>query len=342
MMKYDSFLAILLLLSILTFSTMCSCRQPDITLPLVTPAENHTSYAVPPAASTPPASGYSGSLLAGGLQRTYLVHLPSGYDKNRLWPLVIVLHGGGGQGKNVDALTGFNSESDREGFIAVYPDAVGRNWNDGRGDPNIKSQATDIDDVSFISALINRLEGDLSINNKMIFVTGISNGAMMSHRLGCELSAKIAAIAPVAGNIPEKMKPAWSPSHPLSVLIINGTDDPLVPWNGGDVTFLTLKRGRVISVGDTVKFWLANNGCAAVPETYQLPDTDTTDGTTTTVESYKSCRGKAEVVLYTVKGGGHIWPGGLQYMNESLIGKTSRDFNATATIWQFFKQHPMN
>jgi polyhydroxybutyrate depolymerase len=79
-----------------------------------------------------------------------------------------------------------------------------------------------------------------------------------------------------------------------------------------------------------------------VPETYQLPNTDTTDGTTTTVESYKSCRGKAEVVLYTVKGGGHIWPGGLQYMNESLIGKTSRDFNATATIWQFFKQHPMN
>jgi len=341
-MKYDSFSAILLLLSILAFSTVCSCRQPDVTLSPPTPAENQTTYTSQPAITTTPASGYSGSLLAGGLQRTYLVHLPASYDKSRLWPLVIVLHGGGGQGKNMDALTGFNTESDREGFVAIYPDAVGRNWNDGRGDPNIKSQAADIDDVSFISALIDRLEKDLSINKKMIYVTGISNGAMMSHRLGCELSAKIAAIAPVAGNIPAKMQPVWSPSHPLSVLIISGTGDPLVPWGGGDVTFLTLKRGRVISVADTVKFWVVTNGCAAGPETFQLPDIDSTDGTITTVESYKGCNGKAEVVLYTVKGGGHTWPGGLQYMNESSIGKTSRDFNATATIWQFFKLHPLN
>ena len=341
-MKYDSFLVILLLLSILTFSTICSCRQPDVTLPLPTPSENHTAYTVPPATSTPPASGYSGSLLAGGLQRTYLVHLPAGYDKSRLWPLVIVLHGGGGEGKNMDALTGFNAESDREGFVAVYPDAVGRNWNDGRGDPGIKSQAIDIDDVSFISTLIDLLEKDLSINNKMLYITGISNGAMMSHRLGSELSTRIAAIAPVAGNIPEKMKPVWSPSYPLSILIINGTDDPLVPWDGGDVTFFALKRGRVVSVANTVKFWVAKNGCAAVPVTYQLPDTEGRDGTTTTVESYKGCNGKAEVVLYTVKGGGHTWPGGPQYLNELSIGKTSRDFNATATIWQFFKQHPMN
>ena len=340
-MKYDSFPAILLLLSILIFSTVYSCRQPNVTLSLPTSAENQTAYNSPPVTTTP-TSGYSGGLLSGGLQRTYLVHLPACYDKSRLWPLVIVLHGGGGEGKNIDALTGFNTESDREGFVVVYPDAVNRNWNDGRGDPNIKSQATDIDDVSFISALIDQLEKDLSINKKMIYVTGISNGAMMSHRLGCELSAKIAAIAPVAGNVPEKMKPSWSPLRPLSVLIINGTDDPLVPWNGGDVTFLTLKRGRVISVADTIKFWVAKDGCAAVPVTYQLPDTESGDGTTTTMESYKGCNWEAEVVLYTVKGGGHTWPGGLQYMSESLIGKTSRDFNATATIWQFFKHHPLN
>lgn len=337
-MRYRHVLYVALLPTLLA---AYSCGQPNTMLSLPTPAENQTTSASPPSITTPPASSYSGSLLSGGLQRTYLVHLPAGYVKNHLWPLVIILHGGGGEGKNMDALTGFNAESDSEGFVAVYPDAVGRNWNDGRGDPNIKSQATDIDDVSFISALIDRLEDDLSINKKMIYITGISNGAIMCHRLGCELSSKIAAIAPVAGNIPVKMQPVWSPSHPLSVLIINGTDDPLVPWGGGDVTFLMLKRGKVISVADTVKFWVAKNECIAIPETYQLPHIDAADGTTTTVDSYKGCSGEVEVLLFTVKGGGHTWPGGLQYMSQSLIGKTSRDFNATTIIWQFFKRHPL-
>ena len=340
-MRYDHASSLLLILSIFAFSTACSCGQPVSTESLPTPVENQTAYTGPHTVTGTPASDYAGSLTSTGLQRTYLVHLPSGYDKSHLWPLVIVLHGGGGEGKNMDALTGFNAESDGEGFVVAYPDAVGHNWNDGRGDPNIKSQAADIDDVSFISALIDRMVENLGINKKMIYVTGISNGAMMSHRLGCELSAKIAAIAPVAGNIPEKMKPAWSPLRPLSILIINGTDDPLVPWNGGDVTFLALKRGRVVSVADTVKFWVAKNGCAAVPETYQLPDSDAGDGTITTVERYKNCDEEAEIVLYAVKGGGHTWPGGLQYLSKLLIGKTSRDFKATATIWQFFKQHPM-
>lgn len=340
-MRYNRALPVIFILCVFAFSTSCSCRPKEDTMPTASPAENQTAGTSPHDVAATQPSDYSGSLISAGLQRTYTVHLPAAYTKSLSWPLVIILHGGGGEGKQMDALTGFNAEADVAGFIAVYPDAVEHNWNDGRGNPGIRSQALGIDDVSFISSLIDRLENDLNINKKMIYVTGISNGAMMSHRLGSELSAKIAAIAPVAGNVPEKMKPDWSPVRPLSVLIINGTDDPLVPFNGGEVTFFSLKRGRVVSVSETVKFWVANSGCAAVPGVYQLPDIDREDGTTTTVESYNICSEGVEIILYTVKGGGHTWPGGLQYLNESLIGRTSRDFKATATIWQFFKKHPM-
>jgi polyhydroxybutyrate depolymerase len=125
------------------------------------------------------------------------------------------------------------------------------------------------------------------------------------------------------------------------VLIINGTEDPLVPYEGGDVSFLSIKRGKVISVEDTVKFWVTHDGCPAAPQMEQLPHLNPNDSTSTTVERYTGCRDGTEVVLYKVNGGGHTWPGGVQYMSEKFIGKTSRDFSATETIWQFFKLHPM-
>jgi polyhydroxybutyrate depolymerase len=241
----------------------------------------------------------------------------------------------------MNPLTDFNTLADKEGFIVVYPEAYEHNWNDGRGDPGIKSQAENIDDVAFISAMIDQITRDLNINKKMVYATGISNGAIMTDRLGSELSDKIAAIAPVAGNIPQKTALIWSPSRAVSALIINGTDDPLVPFDGGDVSFLSLKRGKVISVADTVKFWVTKNGCPAAPKTEQLPHINATDTTSTVVETYSGCRDGSEVVLYKVNEGGHTWPGGLQYMSEKVIGKTSRDFNATEVIWQFFKLHPM-
>ncbi|MCX6006878.1 MAG: hypothetical protein NTZ34_06415, partial [Chloroflexi bacterium] len=182
---------------------------------------------------------------------------------------------------------------------------------------------------------------NLTIYEKMVYATGISNGALMSNRLGCELSDKIAAIAPVAGNIPQKTASIWSPSRVVSVLMINGTEDPVVPFNGGDVSLLSVKTGKVISVADTVKFWVTQDGCPSAPEMEQLPDLTPDDGTSTIVERYTGCRYGTGVVLYKVIGGGHTWPGGLQYMPEKLIGKTSRDFSATETIWQFFKLHPM-
>lgn len=291
--------------------------------------------------SKPAKHDYSASITCGWLKRTYSVHISSSYDQTKPTPLVIVLHGGGGAGQGMSKLTGFNAIADKENFIIVYPDGIEGHWNDGRGIQLYRTQMENIDDIGFISALIDRLSDKLNIDARRIYVTGISNGGMMSQRLGCELSQKIAAIAPVASSIPANKASVWAPSRPVSVLIINGMDDPLVPWFGGDIRLGKATLGTVLSVADTVKFWTSQDQCSTSPNMTQLSDKDIADGTTVWQESYESCQGGAEVVVYNIEGGGHTWPGGLQYLPEFVIGKTSREFNASEVIWQFFREHPM-
>jgi len=316
---------LLAVLSLLSFSCIAGGGRN------ISPTENN---------STPAKYDYSSSISSGGLERTYTIHIGSSYDKARPTPLLIVLHGGGGTGQGMVKLTGFNAVADREDFIVVYPDGFEKHWNDGRG-VQWQAQTENVDDVGFISALIDHLSDELSIDAKRIYVTGISNGGMMSHRLGCELSQKIAAIAPVASNIPVNMASVWAPSRPVPVLIINGTDDPLERWDGGEIRLGRNTFGIVLSVADTVKFWVGKDQCSPSPTIRQLPDKDPSDGTMVRKEVYGGCQDGAEVVLYAVEGGGHTWPGGLQYLTPVIIGKTSRDFNASEVIWQFFKEHQL-
>jgi polyhydroxybutyrate depolymerase len=162
------------------------------------------------------------SIIFAGLKRTYRIHIPTSYDKANPIPLLIVLHGGGGIGEGMVKLTqgGFNKLSDKEGFIVVYPDGIEKHWNDGRENVKYRAHREKIDDIGFISALIEHFEKQYNIDIKRVYATGISNGAMMSFRLGCELSEKMAAIAPVAGSMPENLPTRCSPSRSISVLII--------------------------------------------------------------------------------------------------------------------------
>lgn len=271
-----------------------------------------------------------------GLNRTYRLHIPLSHDRNNPVPLVIALHGGGGTGYNMEKLSrrGFNTLADREGFVVVYPDGIEKSWNDGR-------IGKEIDDVGFISTLIDRLIKEYNIDPKRIYVTGMSNGAIMSYRLACELTEKIAAIAPVAGNMPQNIYPSCSPSMPISVLAINNANDPLVPFAGGNITgpFGFKKLGKVLSTYDTIGFWVNNNNCSASPVITQEPDTDPKDGTRVRKEVYGNGKNRTDVILYVIEGGGHTWPGGYQYLSERLIGKTSKDINANEIIWDFFKKH---
>jgi polyhydroxybutyrate depolymerase len=279
------------------------------------------------------------------LERTFHIYIPSLYDKLVQLPLVIVLHGRGGNGESMVLVTrkGFNKLADKDGFFVVYPDGVELNWNDGRMDEeaNDRAHRENIDDVGFISELIDSMIEDYNIDPKRVYVTGISNGAIMSYRLACELSHKIAAIAPVDGNIPHLLLRECSPSMPVSVLAINNVNDPLVPFEGGEINsiFHRLKLGKVLSVNESIEFWVKRNQCSTLPVMAEEPDKDPDDGTRVTRKQYTNGIDGTEVILYAVDGGGHTWPGGFQYLPKWIIGKTSRDIDANMVIWDFFKRH---
>lgn len=281
---------------------------------------------------------FTRSLLHRGTHRTYRVYVPSTYDRTKRPPLLIALHGGLGTGDRMVELTlgGFNRIAEREGPLAVYPDGVERHWNDGRKEVKYRAHREKVDDVGFISALIDELLSRYEIDRKRVYVTGISNGGLMAFRLACEIPENIAAIAPMTASLQVELGDA-KPPLPVPVLIINGTADPLVPWEGGDIGPPGKRLGQVLSTMDTVRFWVRRNGCQSEPTKTILPDKEPKDGTRVIVETYAGRA--AEVVLYTIEGGGHTWPSGWQYMPERAIGKTSRDVDACEAIWEFFKKH---
>lgn len=274
------------------------------------------------------------SLEFGGRRRTYLLHLPD-MTADYARPLVFVLHGGGGSGRVVARLTGFSRLADSVGFIVVYPDGVERHWNDGRGVKRFPAQRDEVDDVGFIAALIDTLVRQCGADPARVYAAGMSNGAMMCHRLGLELADKLAAVAPVAGNLPVKLADR-KPRRPIPVLAINGTDDPLVPFEGGGVGRI-IKRGKVLSTAKTVRFWVEHNGCSAEAATTWLEDAVPDDGIRVARAVYAGGREGAEVVLFTVFGGGHTWPQGAQRPDH--FGRTARDFSASEEIWRFFERH---
>ncbi len=283
------------------------------------------------------------SILHGGIERTYFVHVPESYATKQPAPLLVLLHGGGGLARRMLAFTGFGPLSEKHGIIILAPAGVDRHWNDGRKQ-SYRSLNENIDDVGFIVALIKKMEAEYKIDSSRIFVSGISNGAMMSYRLGLEAPEKIAAIAPVVGALPENLAKQWAENKrrfdPLPAIIFNGTDDPLVPFDGGEVHLLRKKLGTVISVADTVQLWAARNGCTAKPKISSVPVTDPDMRVNKTV--FGEAGDEGEVVLYTIEGAGHAWPGpepGAQYLPPRLIGRACHGLNATELMWQFFENH---
>ncbi|PZC53045.1 hypothetical protein LH53_01415 [Mesotoga sp. TolDC] len=285
------------------------------------------------------------SIMVDGLKRTYLMHTPPDRDQSKPLPLVIVLHGGGGSGAGMVESTqgGFNVLADEEGFVVAYPDAVENHWNDGRSKEEVDYRAhrENIDDVGFISALIDQLVKEENVAPQRVYVTGMSNGAMMTYRLAGELSEKITAAAPVDGNIPENLAANYTPGKPVSMLVINNTADPLMPWQGGDITgpFGNKKLGKVLSARESIELWVKHNQCSIIPAETTKLDNDSNDGTQVRRITYTGGLEGTEVILYAIEGGGHTWPAGSSKLPERVIGKTSQEINANEVIWNFFKNH---
>lgn len=269
-----------------------------------------------------------------GIDRTYIVRVPDRVTRgNAPVPLVFVLHGGGGNANNAEAMSGLTAKGQREGFIVVYPDGTSRGrapmftWNAGHCCGYAMENR--VDDVGFINALIDSLQSMYRIDPNRIYVTGMSNGGMMSHRLGIELSNRIAAIAPVVGAI---FGDEPRPRTPVSALMINGMLDKSVPYNGGQSggrgarawdgtpTKAVMEQGR---------FWAAADGCNAMPQ-----QADRGGYLLTTYD----CPTPRGVALYAVKDGGHAWPGGRKGSRRG--DAPSEAIDATDVIWDFFVAHP--
>lgn len=302
------------------------------------------------------------SLVHARQKRTYQVHVPPSYDPQRPTPVVLVLHGGGGNGRGMKALTRMDEASDRHGFLAVYPDGSGTrvlgktigSWNAGRCCP--RAMTNGVDDVGFIRQLIAKLQRDFAVDVRRIYATGHSNGSQMAFRLACELSGTIAAIAPAGA---QGVFDACAPERPVPVLSFHGTADPCSPYHGGRAggcadEYLSKAFGikhqpytwETVAVPQYLKMWKRING---VPDTSQAVYQR---GKATCASSGLGTTG--EVVLCTVEGMGHTWPGGTYGIPcqrgwnrpkcrafRTIVGALTHDIDANDVMWDFFERHPM-
>ena len=277
------------------------------------------------------------TIISGGLSRTYIVHLPPAYQNQgaQSFPVVLAFHGGGGKADGMDKLTHMNATADQDDFIVVYPNGYKNSWADGRGVTN--AEKDNVDDVQYTSDLITDLAAHYRIDPKRIYATGISNGGFFSERLACDLSSTIAAIASVAATFSVNLAGRCAPTRPVPFLLIQGTADPLVPFEGGTVA---LERGEVLSAKGAVADWVAIDGCTSPSIDGNDPDV-ADDDTTISHQFYTNCSGGTKVSFYAIHNGGHTWPGGYQYLPEVAIGKTSRDMDASEVIWQFFSDNSL-
>jgi polyhydroxybutyrate depolymerase len=275
------------------------------------------------------------TISAGGRRRTYRLYVPPALPRGSPTALVFVFHGGGGQAPSAERMTGFDDLADRESFVVAYPDGVGEHWNDGREVEAFDSQREKVDDVAFVAKLIDAISAEHRIDAGRVFATGISNGAIFSNFLAARLAERIAAIAPVAGGLAEPLRPGFRPSRPVSVLVINGTEDPLVPYSGGAVSRV---HGRVLGAEDTARLWAEADGCRH--DAAREPPTAVVEGCRTARARWTGGRDRTEVVLDTIEGGGHTWPGGPQYLPRLLIGRACPEPDATKEIWEIFRTHP--
>ena len=271
-----------------------------------------------------------------GLEREYLLYLPPVQFMLESLPVVVNLHGGGGTAKGAYRLTNgrFNDLAKEQGFIVVYPNAIDKSWNDGR-EQILKPENKNVDDVGFIAAIIQELKEIYDVDLSRIFATGMSNGGFMTSRLLCDRADLFRGGAVVTASISTDYFPKCKPTASVAVLVMNGTDDPLVPYNGGQIKVFRKTRGEILSTDQYLDFWKNQNNCNQDPIITQLPDSNSKDKSTVSVASY-ACDGQNPVVLYKIKGGGHTWPGGRQYLGKRLIGVTNRDINACDVIWKFF------
>jgi polyhydroxybutyrate depolymerase len=267
----------------------------------------------------------NGVIICAGQQRTYLLYVPPSYNPTRPTPLVISMHGAGGWPALQKNISHWNQLADENGFIVVYPAGteLPKIWH-------VDLSAGRSADVDLISQLMSTLSTTYNIDQTRIYVDGLSNGGGMAFVLSCALADRIAAVGLVASA--QSLPFSWCVSqHAVPMIAFHGTADPIVPYQGGPSK---MSSTPFPNIKTWTADWARRNGCEPNP-------VDTVLASDVTRSEYRNCDARADVVLYTIQGGGHSWPGG-KPLPEWWVGRTSNGIDATRQMWEFFRVHQLN
>jgi len=292
-----------------------------------------------PRAEVPHLSGtlVQGHIDSGGLERTYLLYVPHGLMKDA--PLVVAMHGSGETGARMRIETGYGFDrlADKDGFAVVYPDGYEGYWNGCNIVGDYSANKLNIDDVGFLTRLVDKLAGEIGIDPSRVFAMGVSRGGSMALRLALEAPSRFRAVASVSDSVPAPANFKCEPKGhgTSSVMIMNGTEDPIVPFDGGDVSLfgLFVKRGAVLSARESGQYFAALNHVAGLPRTNE---TQAAGGVQVERILWHNSS-KVEVELVAVHGGGHGIPQPYQ-RHPRLLGPSPAAPDGPAVIWDFFER----
>jgi polyhydroxybutyrate depolymerase len=286
-----------------------------------------------------------------GLTRYFDYYVPDGLPSSPV-PLLFVLHGNGMDNdkyRALGAVSEFMNLADEEPFIILYPNGTAADgttgpsgafaWHICRAD--VRNNPRTADDVGFVNALIDWAATSFSIDPERVYSTGASNGGHMSYRLAFELSDRIAAIGAVIASLPVNSECPTQPENPLAVLIMNGTDDPIIHWEGGQAG-RNNDNGLIKSADETRNFWRTFLGTDPTPTHVDVPDIDASDDSTIAIDVYENGAEGSAVAFYTVNGGGHQLPSIHDGLSEVAFGKINRDIESAVEIWDFLKNHRLS
>ena len=277
------------------------------------------------------------TLSHGGRTRSWRAYVPAAPAPSPA--LVVVLHSSMGSAQQAREMFGYDFDvlADEHGFIVAYPNGVEGHWNDAKVKGPFSAKQQHIDDVGFLHALVGQLVERDHVDRSRVYVTGVSNGGSMVLRLALERPDFARAYAAVVASLPTPENMAASETHrAVSMLIMNGTSDPMNPWNGGDVVLRGVwgNRGPVMSTQASIDYFRALAGLDGAATVTELPDRDSSDGSTVE-RSLWTAPGKPRVALYAINGGGHGVPHPATH-GRRLLGNSNRDIHAANEIWEFF------
>lgn len=282
------------------------------------------------------------TLTVAGVERSYRLYRPIFLKPRRPAPLVVVLHGARGHSEQIERNFGFNAVADREDLVIAYPQGLGSVWNDGR-EPELRkaNKSASADDVGFLLALVDHLIATGVADRTRVHLAGVSNGGFMAARMACEASDTFAAFAVLIASVPSSYRGTCKPTRPLPVLVLNGAQDRVMPWEG----FVPPGHPRdgplgIMAVPDHIAFWVERNGCVT-SSSLKLNDTEPSDSSSILRSDWTGCKAGGAVTAYKIEGGGHQTPsprvGPLDQVVGALLGPRNRDVEAAELVWEFFK-----